>query len=144
MGGWTLAATKRTEVAMNRLGLMAVLVLAGTGTACSETHDGNEDAGTEIVFDATLPDAGPAPGELCPNGVVDPGEGCDPGGFAPGEAPADACTACSPPDAGPGEMPEPPPGEIEADCGCRAVPPSDPPWAFALLALGALLWRRRR
>jgi len=80
----------------------------------------------------------------CGDGVVDPGEGCDPGGFAPGEAPADACTACSPPDAGPGEMPEPPPGEIEADCGCRAVPPSDPPWAFALLALGALLWRRRR
>jgi len=70
---------------MNRLGLMAVLVLAGTSMACSETHDGNEDAGTDITFDATLPDAGPPPGETCGNGMVDPGEMCDDGNDVAGD-----------------------------------------------------------
>lgn len=68
---------------MSRLSLLAVLVLAGVGTACSSSHDGNDDGGT-IVFDgAVLPDGGP--GNLCPNGRLDPGEMCDDGNATAGD-----------------------------------------------------------
>lgn len=69
---------------MKRLGFGALLALAGVvGSACSETH-GGDDAGGMIMFDAAvLPDAGPT--DLCPNGTVDPGEMCDDGNATPGD-----------------------------------------------------------
>ena len=64
---------------MRRLTWM-VLVLAGTGLGCSESHSG-DDGG--ITFDATLPDGGPT--DLCPNGRLDPGEMCDDGNSTAGD-----------------------------------------------------------
>lgn len=69
---------------MRRLALFAIAVLTVAGTACSESHTGEEDAA--IVFDAAvLPDTGPDPGELCGNGRLDVGEMCDDGNTAPGD-----------------------------------------------------------
>ena len=68
---------------MNRLGLVVVVVLAGTATACSESH-GDDDAA--ITFDANLPDGGtPPPGPECGNGALEPGEMCDDGNVEPGD-----------------------------------------------------------
>src|SRR3990172_2900972 len=72
---------------MSRLGLIAVLLLAGMGTACSESHNG-DDSG--ITFDAAF-DAGP-PGPVCGNGTLDPGEMCDDGNTVAGDGCAANCS----------------------------------------------------
>jgi len=108
-----------------------------TGEAC-DAGEANSDEDADACRTTCEP-------SWCGDGVVDSGEECDPGGYASGEAPADACAeACRPPDAGPGEMMMPEP-EGGTDGGCRVAPTNrGAPWPLALLALGALLLRRRR
>lgn len=72
---------------MSRLGLITMLLLAGMGTACSETH-GGDDSG--ITFDATIPDGGTGP--VCGNGTLEPGEMCDDGNTAAGDGCAPNCS----------------------------------------------------
>ncbi len=106
----------------HRLSLVAVLVLAGAGTACTETF--SPDGGS-IMFDAAvLPDGGP--GDLCPNGRLDPGEMCDDGNATPGDGCDADCNReayCGDNTVDPGEACDD--GNNRSNDGCRSDCMSD-------------------
>ena len=80
---------------------------------------------------------------FCGDGIIDSDEMCDPGGGLPGAALVGTCTTLCAPDAG--IDPDDPPALTGG--ACRAAPDGGAPiWpgaALALVALGALIRRRR-
>ncbi|MFK7984687.1 MAG: hypothetical protein AB8I08_01570 [Sandaracinaceae bacterium] len=69
---------------MRRLGLGAAIALVWMGVGCSESFTGEDDAGIDIMFDASLPD-GATPRSVCGNGDLEPGEMCDDGNTDDGD-----------------------------------------------------------